>query len=263
MSQRASNNGARGGESAQRMTKQRRQNTISEPAERQPANNPKNAPSGAAARRKASIAAIRATGAPKTITRVWMVLADRCAFAGDGWGEASYVGLLREAHASERSARYAAKYGAAIDLFEVDVRPTAGRGGWNLPNRYRFTLASYDPSAVESFKEWRARVGNIAYPDGGRQIAPGSVLTRPDRDEVPCASRTSLSGAEHPQAANAGKNGNGRSGCSAPDGPASVGTGSGRDCEQQARADLPRVRARERPRRRFGAEYDEGDLRRR
>lgn len=200
--------------------------------------NPKNAPSGPAERRKEIRAAIKATGAPKTITRVWNVVADRCVFAGDGWGEASYGVLARDAHASERTARYPVKYGAAICLFSVDVRPTEGRGGWNLPNRYRFELASYDPSTVESFKEWRARVGKFAYPDRGRQIAPGSVRTRSaDRDEVPFASRTSLSGAEHPQAASAGKNGNGRSGCSAPDGPASFGTGSGRDSEKEARAD--------------------------
>ena len=114
----------------QRMTKQRRQNTTSEPAERQPANNPKNAPSGPAARRKAIRAAIKATGAPKTITRVWNVLADRCVFAGDGWGEASYGVLARDAHASERSARYAVKYGAAIGLFAVACgRPRGGAVG--------------------------------------------------------------------------------------------------------------------------------------
>ena len=200
-------------------------------------NNPKNAPSGPAARRKEIRAVIKATGAPKTITRVWNVVADRCVFAGDGWGEGSYDVLARDAHASERTARYAVKYGAAIGLFTVDVRPTAGRGGWNLPNRYRFELVSYDPSAVESFKEWRARVGKFAYPDRGRQIAPGSVRTSFDMDEVHYASRTSLSGPEHPQAATAGKNANGRSGCSGPDGPASFGTGSGRDSEQEARAE--------------------------
>ena len=214
-----------------------------------PTTNPKNAPSGSAARRKANHAAIAATpGAPKTIKSVWKALANRCAFAGEGWGEATYDGLARDAHASNRSARYAVQYGEAIGLFTVDRRPTAGRGGWNLPNRYRFTLASYDASAVKSFKEWRSReiadpesgrgrVGNFAYPDRGRQIAPGSVRTRSDRDEVHRRAGHSLSGAEHPQAANAGKNGDGRSGCSAPDGPASFGTGSGRDSEQEARAD--------------------------
>ena len=138
-------------------------------------NDLKHALSGPAARRKRLRAVIKATGAPKTITRVWNVVADRCVFADDGWGEGSYDVLARDAHASERTARYAVKYGAAIGLFTVDVRPTEGRGGWNLPNRYRFDLASYDPSAVESFKEWRARVGKFAYPDGGRQIAPGSL----------------------------------------------------------------------------------------
>ena len=64
-----------------------------------------------------------------------------------------YPGLVNDAPASERSAEYAVKYGEEIGLLEVEVRPSPKPGGWNLPNRYRFKLASYDPSAVKSFKD--------------------------------------------------------------------------------------------------------------
>ncbi len=199
--------------------------------------NPKHAPSGPAARRKEVRAVIRAIGASKTITSVWMVLADLGAFAADGWAEATYDGLARDSHAKRRMAIYAVKYGEAIGLLAVDVRRPV-RGGPNLPNRYRFTLDHLpsDPSAVESFWRWLVRVQTCTLKPRV-QVAPGSVRTRIDVDEVPFASRTSLSGAEHPQAATPGKNGDGRSGCSAPDGSASFGTGSGRDSEQEARAE--------------------------
>ena len=201
-------------------------------------NNPKNARSGPAARRKAIRAAIRAIGASKTITSVWEVLADLGAFAADGWAEATYDGLVRQSKAKKRMAMYAVRYGEAIGLLAVEVRRPV-RGGPNLPNRYRFTLDTLpgDPSAVESFSRWLARQGATCTLKPRVQVAPGSERTRSDRDEVHRRAGHSLSGAEHPQAANAGKNGDGRSGCSAPDGPASFGTGSGRDCEQQARAD--------------------------
>ena len=201
-------------------------------------NNPQNAPSGPAARRKAIRATIRAIGASKTITSVWMVLADLDAFAADGWAEATYDGLVRASQAKKRMAKYAVRYGEAIGLLAVDVRRPV-RGGPNLPNRYRFTLDNLpsDPSAVESFWRWLSRVQTCTLKPRV-QLAPGSVRTSGvDRDEVHRRAGRICQGQSIRRRQPQERTANGRSGCSAPDGPASFGTGSGRDSEQEARAE--------------------------